>query len=38
VVWWVIGLVFLAFFPKLFGIYYTNVVVTMAIFAVYSLP
>ena len=37
VVWWVIGLVFLAFFPKLFGIYYTNVVVTMAIFAVYSL-
>jgi branched-chain amino acid transport system permease protein len=37
VVWWVIGLLFFAFFPKIFGIYYTNVMVTLAIFSVFAL-
>lgn len=36
IVVWVALLVILAFFPKLFGIYYTNMVVTFAIFSVYA--
>jgi branched-chain amino acid transport system permease protein len=34
---WLIGFFLLAFFPKFFGIYYTNILVTMAIFSVYAL-
>ena len=37
IVIWVIGLVFLAVFPKVFGIYYTNIMVTLAIFSVFAL-
>lgn len=33
---WLVLLVILLFFPKLFGVYYTNVFVTFAIFAVYA--
>jgi branched-chain amino acid transport system permease protein len=33
---WLALLVILIFFPKLFGIYYTNVFVTFAIFATYA--
>ncbi len=33
---WLALLIILIFFPKLFGIYYTNVFVTFAIFAVYA--
>ncbi len=37
IILWLILLAFLAFFPKLFGVYYTNMVVTFAIFSVYAL-
>jgi branched-chain amino acid transport system permease protein len=33
---WLALLIILIFFPKLFGVYYTNVFVTFAIFAVYA--
>jgi branched-chain amino acid transport system permease protein len=33
---WVVLLVILAFYPKVFGVYYTNVFVTFAVFAVYA--
>jgi len=33
---WAVGLVFLILYPKLFGIYYSNVFVTFAIFALYA--
>jgi branched-chain amino acid transport system permease protein len=33
---WVVLLLILAFYPKVFGIYYTNIFVTFAIFAVYA--
>ena len=36
IVLWTVLFVILAFFPKLFGIYYTNFFVTFAIFAVYA--
>jgi len=36
IVLWLVLIVFLAFFPKLFGIYYTNMVVTFAIFSVFA--
>jgi len=34
---WLIGLVFLIFIPRLFGIYYTNMMITFAIFSVFAL-
>jgi branched-chain amino acid transport system permease protein len=37
IIGWVALLTFLAFIPRLFGIYYTNMVVTFAIFSVYAL-
>lgn len=33
---WLVLLVILAFYPKVFGVYYTNVFVTFAVFAVYA--
>ena len=36
IVLWTVLFVLLAFFPKLFGIYYTNFFVTFAVFAVYA--
>ena len=33
---WLVLLVILAFYPKIFGVYYTNVFVTFAVFAVYA--
>ncbi len=33
---WVLIMAFLAFYPRLFGIYFTNVFVTFAIFALYA--
>jgi branched-chain amino acid transport system permease protein len=33
---WIVGLIILAIFPKAFGIYYTNVFVGFAIFALYA--
>lgn len=33
---WLIGFAFLALFPRLFGIYYTNIMVTLAIFSVFA--
>jgi branched-chain amino acid transport system permease protein len=33
---WTVLVVFLALYPKIFGIYYTNVFVTFAVFAVYA--
>ena len=35
-VFWIAMLIFLAFFPQLFGIYFTNVFVTFAIFALFA--
>src|SRR5512133_1713737 len=34
---WLVLIVILAFFPKLFGIYYMNMVVTFAIFSVFAM-
>ncbi len=34
---WLVLFAFLAFFPSLFGVYYTNMVVTFAIFSVYAI-
>lgn len=36
IILWLLGLVFLIFIPRLFGIYYMNMVITFAIFAVYA--
>jgi len=36
IILWAVLIVILAFFPKTFGIYYTNVFVTFAVFAVYA--
>jgi len=36
IVLWLMGLVLLALFPRLFGIYYTNIMVTLAIFSVFA--
>lgn len=36
IILWLVLLAFLAFFPKLFGIYYTNMMVTFLIFSVYA--
>ena len=33
---WLVLLVILVFYPKIFGVYYTNVFVTFAVFAVYA--
>ncbi len=33
---WVVLLVILVFYPKMFGVYYTNLFVTFAVFAVYA--
>ena len=33
---WLVLLVILAFYPNIFGVYYTNVFVTFAVFAVYA--
>lgn len=37
IILWAVLILILAFFPKLFGIYYTNIFVTFAVFAVYAL-
>lgn len=37
IVFWVVLLAFLAFFPHLFGIYYSNVAAALAVFSVYAL-
>ena len=37
VIGWLIGLALLLFIPRLFGIYYTNMVITFAVFSVYAL-
>jgi len=37
IILWLVLIVILAFIPKLFGIYYTNMVITFAIFSVYAL-
>jgi branched-chain amino acid transport system permease protein len=36
IILWAVLFVILAFFPKMFGIYYTNLFVTFAVFAVYA--
>ena len=36
IILWAVLLVILAFFPKMFGIYYTNLFVTFAVFATYA--
>lgn len=33
---WLVGIVFLAFIPKLFGVYYMNMVITLVIFSVFA--
>jgi branched-chain amino acid transport system permease protein len=37
IILWLVLLALLAFFPQLFGVYYTNMVVTFAIFSVFAL-
>jgi len=37
IILWVVFGAILAFFPQLFGVYYTNMVITLAIFAVFAL-
>ena len=37
IILWVVLLAILAFFPRLFGVYYTNMFVTLAIFSVFAL-
>ena len=37
IILWVVFGAILAFFPRLFGVYYTNMVVTLAIFSVFAL-
>lgn len=36
IILWAVLIAILAFFPKIFGIYYTNIFVTFAVFAVYA--
>jgi branched-chain amino acid transport system permease protein len=36
IILWIVLLAILAFYPKIFGIYYTNLFVTFAVFAVYA--
>jgi len=36
IILWAVLIAILAFFPKIFGVYYTNVFVTFAVFAVYA--
>jgi len=36
IILWLAGIVFLAFIPKLFGIYYMNMVITLVIFSVFA--
>jgi branched-chain amino acid transport system permease protein len=37
IILWLVLIVFLAFFPQVFGVYYTNMVVTFAIFSVFAM-
>ena len=37
IILWLVLIVFLAFFPQMFGVYYTNMVVTFAIFSVFAI-
>lgn len=36
IILWLIGIIFLAFIPKLFGVYYMNMVITLVIFSVFA--